>query len=61
MQRRHNLRLHEGDAADFVLRLVAEVQQGQTPSLDMVFIDAFDGNDHVPSVFCSPGETKPAS
>lgn len=51
---RHNLRLHEGNAADFVLRLVAEVQQGQTPPLDLVFIDAFDGNDHVPSVFCSP-------
>ena len=52
---RPNLTLHEGDAADYILKLASQVQQGHTEPLDMVFIDAFDGNDDVPSSFCSSG------
>ena len=55
MQRRHNMRLLEGDAADHILQLASQVQQGQIAPLDIAFVDAFDGNDDVPSVFCSPG------
>lgn len=52
---RPNLRLHEGDAADYILKLASQVQQGRAAPLDLVFIDAFDGNDDVPSSFCSSG------
>ena len=55
MQHRHNMRLLEGDAADYILQLASEVQQGQAAPLDIAFVDAFDGNDDVPSIFCSPG------
>ena len=31
------------------------MQQGRAEPLDIVFIDAFDGNDDVPSSFCTSG------
>ncbi len=52
------MRLHTADAADYVLKLAAEVQQGRADPLDMVFIDAFDGNDNVPDPFCSSGDSR---
>ena len=55
MLRRSNLRLHTADAADYVLNLASQVHKGLTDPLDIVFIDAFDGNDDVPDCFCDPG------
>ena len=52
------MRLHQGDAADYVLKLAVEVQKGHTAPLDIAFIDVFDGNDDVPSTFCNPGDTQ---
>ena len=52
---RPNLALHEGDAADYILKLASQVQHGLADPLDMVFVDAFDGNDEIPSSFCSSG------
>ena len=56
MLRRSNLRLHTADAADYVLNLASQVQKGLADPLDIVFIDAFDGNDDVPDCFCDPGK-----
>ena len=54
--RRSNLRLHTADAADYVLNLADQVHKGLADPLDIVFIDAFDGNDDVPDCFCDPGK-----
>ena len=54
--RRSNLRLHTADAADYVLNLASQVHKGLADPLDIVFIDAFDGNDDVPNCFCDPGK-----
>jgi len=54
--RRSNLRLHTADAADYVLKLASQVHKGLADPLDVVFIDAFDGNDDVPDCFCDPGK-----
>lgn len=51
---RSNLRLHTADAADYVLNLAYQVHKGLADPLDIVFIDAFDGNDDVPDCFCDP-------
>ncbi|KAL0053521.1 hypothetical protein WJX82_006974 [Trebouxia sp. C0006] len=51
---RSNLRLHTADAADYVLNLASQVHKGLADPLDIVFIDAFDGNDDVPNCFCDP-------
>jgi len=53
--RRSNLRLHTADAADYVRNLASQVHQGLADPLDIVFLDAFDGNDDVPDCFCDPG------
>lgn len=50
------MQLHEGDAADYVLKLAAEVREGRIAPLDMVCVDAFDGNDDVPASLWSSGE-----
>ena len=52
------MQVHQGDAAGYVLKLAAEVREGRTAPLDMVCVDAFDGNDDVPASLCSSG-TKP--
>ena len=49
------MQLHQGDAADYVLKLAAEVLEGRTAPLDMVCVDAFDGNDDVPASLWSSG------
>ncbi|KAL0018982.1 hypothetical protein WJX79_006878 [Trebouxia sp. C0005] len=51
---RSNLRLHTADAADYVLNLASQVHKGLAEPLDIVFIDAFDGNDDIPDCFCDP-------
>ncbi len=53
---RPNLRLHEGDAADFVKHLADQVQSQAASSTDLVIIDAFDGSDKVPKSLCTPGQ-----
>ena len=53
---RPNLRLHEGDAADFVKHLADQVQSQAASSADFVIIDAFDGSDKVPESLCTPGQ-----
>ena len=53
---RPNMQVHEGDAAEYLMHVAAEVQQGRAEPLDMVFVDAFDGNDDVPVSLCSPGK-----
>ena len=55
---RPNLRLHEGDAADFVKHLADQVQSQAAPSTDFVIIDAFDGSDKVPESLCAPGQQR---
>lgn len=50
------MQLHQGDAADYVLQLAAEVREGRIAPLDMVCVDAFDGNDDVPASLWSSGE-----
>ncbi|DBA78741.1 TPA: hypothetical protein ACH3X1_008650 [Trebouxia sp. C0004] len=52
---RSNLRLHTADAAGYILNLASQVHKGLADPLDIVFIDAFDGNDEVPGCFCDPG------
>ncbi|KAL3138167.1 hypothetical protein ABBQ38_005393 [Trebouxia sp. C0009 RCD-2024] len=46
---RPNMQLHQGDAADYILKAVSEVHQGHADPVDMVFVDAFDANDDVPA------------
>ena len=53
---RPNLRLHEGDAAEFVKHLAHQVQSQAAPPTDFVIIDAFDGSDKVPESLCTPGQ-----
>ncbi|KAL3150255.1 hypothetical protein ABBQ32_000108 [Trebouxia sp. C0010 RCD-2024] len=47
--RRPNMQVHQGDAADYILKAVSEVHQGRAEPVDMVFVDAFDANDDVPA------------
>lgn len=49
------MQLHQCDAADYVLKLAADVHEGRCAPLDMVFVDAFDGNDDVPASLWSSG------
>lgn len=53
---RPNLQLHQADAAEYLMNVASEVQKGLTEPLDMVFVDAFDGNDDVPASLCSSGD-----
>lgn len=55
--RRPNLHVRTGDAAAYV---ADRVRRGAQP-LDMVFLDAFDGDDNVPETLCSPGAWSLAS
>ena len=57
---RPNMQLHQADAADYLMRVASEVQQGSTKPLDMVFVDAFDGNDDVPASLCNSGDREQA-
>ena len=50
------MQLHQGDAADYILKVVSEVHEGRADPVDMVFVDAFDANDDVPASLWSPGE-----
>lgn len=50
------MQLHQGDAADYILKAVSEVHQGHADPVDMVFVDAFDANDDVPASLWSSGE-----
>lgn len=50
---RHNLTVHQAEAAEF---LAAWVRKGGEHPFDLVFLDAFDGDDNVPSQLSSPGE-----
>ena len=50
------MRLHEGDAADFVKHLADQVLSQAASSTDFVIIDAFDGSDKVPESLCTPGQ-----
>ena len=53
------MQLHQGDAADYILKVVSEVHEGRADPLDMVFVDAFDGNDDVPASLWSSGKDVP--
>ena len=49
------MQLHQCDAADYVLKLAADIHEGRSAPLDMVCVDAFDGNDNVPASLWSSG------
>ena len=52
-----SLRLHCADAAAFLREQQAggQRQQQQQQPYDLVFMDAFDGEDNVPAALCTPG------
>ena len=58
-----NLRLHTADAAAFLEQRQQQGQQHQgqqeQESYDLVFMDAFDGEDAVPAALCTPGAHPP--
>ena len=50
--RRHNITLQQADAVDC---LAAWGVSGTEAAFDLVFLDAFDGDDNVPPQLCTPG------
>ena len=59
--RRRNLRLHCADGDAWVAAAAAAVRAGEQPPLDLVLLDAFDGDDAVPACFTRPGGSRDPS
>lgn len=50
------MQLHQGDAAEYILKRVSELHEGHVEPVDLVFVDAFDANDEVPASLWSAGK-----
>lgn len=52
---RANLKLHQAEAGDFLMKLATDVTKGIHPPLDLLLVDVFNGKDNVPQQLCSAG------
>ena len=52
---RAGLSVLEGDGIARVAALASDISQNGARHVDLAFVDAFDGDDCVPSAMCTPG------
>ena len=52
---RPGLEVHEADGIAFLSSRVNEIQNRAEPYVDFLFLDVFDGNDHIPDGFTQEG------